>query len=196
MQNFKRRKVIKSGVKYSAIVALGSAHLSSTAGQSNGAGSDISMGVNELTRTLRAMDNEVCNTAAENLEKSLSTGASLYVHLRNAGLELSNACALAEALIRHSNTTNLPLQSFSVSYNHGIGDSGVEVLAKSLPRSLEEVGFVGCNIEGKGGEAILQWAKHAPNLKMICVEGNNLNKETLSLFNMYKKRNPEVALFL
>ena len=196
MHNHQRRNAIKFGLTHAAIFALGATHLPLKANQSNGTQSDINMGVNELTKALRAMENDVCNTAATNLENSHRTGASLYLHLRNAGLNISNALAIAEALRKHSNTTNFPLLSFSVSYNRELGDTGVEALAKSLPRTLQEIGFVDCNIEDKGGEAILQWANQAPNLKMICIERNNLTKETLSLFNIFKQTNPEVTLFL
>lgn len=187
-----RRNAIKSAVKYTAILAMGISHTPLQAHRTN----YINMGVSELAKALRAMENDVCNTAAHSLEKSHRSGASLNLHLRNAGLNLSKALALSETLKKHSNSSKSPLRSFSVSYNQELGDSGVVALAKSLPRTLQEIGFVDCNVKDKGGEAILQWAYQASNLKMICIESNNLTHETLRLFNVFKQTRPEVGLFI
>ena len=37
-------------------------------------------------------------------------------------------------------------------------------------------GFVGCGMGDIGSEALLKWARQAPNLRMICVEENKLSQ--------------------
>ena len=42
--------------------------------------------------------------------------------------------------------------------------------------------MVGCSIGDAGGQALFDWAQAAPNLQMVCVEGNNFSAELKSQF--------------
>jgi hypothetical protein len=44
------------------------------------------------------------------------------------------------------------------------------------------LGLVGCSIGDAGAHAILEWARTAPNLRMICVEGNKISAGVKSQF--------------
>tara|TARA_B110000114_G_C14973798_1_gene349600 strand:+ start:363 stop:599 length:237 start_codon:yes stop_codon:yes gene_type:complete len=72
-----------------------------------------------------------------------------------------------------------------LSYN-AIGGQGAKTLAGSLPGTLTELGLVGCSIRDKGGEAILEWAKFADGLLMICIEDNNMSDQMHEQFGGLK----------
>lgn len=74
------------------------------------------------------------------------------------------------------------LRSFSASYNPGLGDTGVAALAEAFPETMTELGLVGCSIGDAGGRAILEWARTAPELQMICIEGNRFSADMKSRF--------------
>lgn len=194
IHNISRRKAIKEGLINAFALALGISHSPLNANSYVGSRTDNDMDLANLINTLRAIDKAVCDTAAEVIEKALDTGSSLYLHLRNAELNPSDVLNLGEALRALSNNDTKPLLSFSVSYNSTLGDTGAIVLAQSLPHSLQEVGFVNCNIHDAGGVALLHWAKQNRNLKMICIEGNSFTTETQSLFRLFSQDNPELTV--
>ena len=68
-----------------------------------------------------------------------------------------------------------------MSYN-AIGDEGASTLAASLPNTLAELGLVGCSIGDQGGGAILEWAKYASGLRMICIEDNSMSAQMCNQF--------------
>ncbi len=193
--NKSRRQAINSGLAGVASLAIGAAHSQLQASTSHENGANINMEATDLIKILRAMDREVCDTAALNIEESINFGSDLYLHLRDAGLNTSNALALAEALTKHSTKSRYPLRSFSVSNNPDLSDSSVAALAQSLPQTLHEIGFVDCNIHDKGGEAILEWANQAPELKMICIELNNFTNDAKSRFQAFSHNRPDVTVF-
>lgn len=169
-QIISRRGILNLGATAFALGAVQSpafANAPSTSGAS-----DI------LISALRSIGTDVCNAAARNLEAAQASNAPFSLHLRNAGLNVSDAEVLARALLRYPSENDRMLQSFSVSYNPLLGDHGAAVLAQSLPQSVREVGFVGCNIGDTGGEALLKWARQAPRLSMICVEENKFSQST------------------
>ena len=86
------------------------------------------------------------------------------------------------------------LRSFSVSYNPLLGDRGDAALARSLPQTVSEIGFVGCEIGDIGGEALLKWARQAPHLSMICVEENAFSRVTEKRFRELAQGNPALLV--
>jgi hypothetical protein len=64
-----------------------------------------------------------------------------------------------------------------VSYNPGLGDSGVIELLAALPLSITELGIAGCGLSDKSGLFLLKWGHCATRLRMICAEGNKLSPQ-------------------
>ena len=59
-------------------------------------------------------------------------------------------------------------------------------LANALPKTLTELGLVGCSIGDQGGKEILEWAKYAGGLRLICIEENNISEELRNQFRGLK----------
>jgi hypothetical protein len=132
-----------------------------------------------LIAALLAIGGPVCKTAASELETERE---AFDLHLRGAGLDVQDAQALAEGLQDLSASGRVLLRSFSASYNPDLGDAGAIVLAQALPVTVTEVGLVGCAIGDAGAAALLDWAQRAPDLRMICVEGNRLSVQMKATF--------------
>ena len=134
-----------------------------------------------LQIALRAIGSDVANAAADHLAKSAVSSAALNLHLRNAQMTAADVKLIANALDRTSVSELARLVSFSLSYN-AIGDDGASTLAASLPATLTELGLVGCSIGDQGGGAILEWAKYANGLRMICIEDNSMSDQMRKQF--------------
>lgn len=130
-----------------------------------------------LANALRSIGSESCLVAAASLEASQSNDGDIRFHLRSAGIDASGAMIIAEALRSLPNREASSLVSLSLSYNEALGDAGAIALAHALPPTLHELGLVGCGIGDQGGEALLQWAKQAPRLRMMCIEENKFSYE-------------------
>ena len=135
-----------------------------------------------LEIALRAIGSDLTKAVADNLAKGVIGLPTLNVHLRNANMTAADAKLIANALDRTPVLELARLGSFSLSYN-AIGDEGAKNLANSLPATLTELGLVGCSIGDRGGKAILDWAKHANGLHMICIEDNNMSDEMRKQFS-------------
>jgi hypothetical protein len=125
-----------------------------------------------LIQALRQTHKPVCLSTAERLEKESATGEGFNLHLRSANLDISDAHLLANALTSMQQQGELPLNSFSVSYNPGIETGGAQVLLSSLPDNVNEIGMVGCQLRDDVGELLIRFMARSSNLKMICVEDN------------------------
>lgn len=128
-----------------------------------------------LAEALRATENERCLQTAADLERISLDNSQFDLHLRNAGLKPTDAQLIAQALLKTG--SGPALTSFSVSYNQLIGDDAVATLARALPPSVREIGFVGCAIGDIGGQALVEWAEQAPALRMMCVEDNQFSSK-------------------
>jgi hypothetical protein len=140
------------------------------------------MNLPELINALRSIGTPVCMNAADILATSVETGAGFDLHLRNAGLNEAEAQILARGMRRSNVGNGRFLRSFRASYNPDLGDVGAAALAEAFPDTMIELGLVGCSIGDAGGAAILKWARGAPQLRMICVEGNMFSTEIKSQF--------------
>ncbi len=125
-----------------------------------------------LIQALRQTHKPICLSTAEGLEKQSATGKAFNLHLRSANLDISDAQLLANALTSIQQQGDLPLNSFSVSYNPGIETGGAQALLSSLPDNVNEIGMVGCQLRDDVGELLLRLMARSSNLKMICVEDN------------------------
>lgn len=93
------------------------------------------------------------------------------LHLRSQNLSAADIPEVIRAI--HASGG---IHSLSLSYNPGIGDVGTIALMEKLPQSITELGMVGCAIGDAGGEAILDWVKKTPGLRMACIEENHFTE--------------------
>jgi hypothetical protein len=147
-----------------------------------------------LASTLRETGNEDCVAAAARLQSAnLNEGVAL--HLRSAGLTAANVARIAEALRSLTETEASLLTSLSFSYNKAIGDAGAMAIARALPRSLPELGLVGCKIGDAGGQAVLDWAARATRLTLLCVEGNEYSQDIRARFRDLARTHAGLSVF-
>ena len=122
---------------------------------------------------------------ADKLASNAVSSPILNLHLRDARITAGDVKLIANALDMIPASELARLSSFSLSYNN-IGDKGASTLANALPNTLTELGLVGCSIGDQGGKAILEWAKYAHGLQMICVEDYIMSDELCNQFSMLK----------
>jgi hypothetical protein len=149
----------------------------------------------KLASVLRSMDNQACVAVAARLEASKGQEA-VSLHLRGAQLTESGVLRIADALAALTEGEASSLASLSLSYNGAIGDAGAISLAHALPRGLPELGLVGCNVGDTGGAALLDWARRATRLRMLCIEGNNFSHQTRTRFGMLRRKNPHLSVYV
>lgn len=141
-----------------------------------------------LTSALRSIGSEPCLAAAAALEARQHNDENFRLHLRGAGLNTIDVVTIAKALKTLPNNEASSLVSLSLSYNEALGDAGAIALASALPPTLRELGLVGCGIGDQGGEALLQWAKQATSLRMMCIEENILSHEIRMQFSKLDRK--------
>ena len=116
------------------------------------------------------------------------------LHLRNLGLTSSEVMAIAQALSEGTTGKKNALRSVSFSYNPLLGDRGAIALAKAFPPSIVEIGLVNCSIGDPGGKELLEWAKRARNLRMICIEQNNFSENLKMEFRKFSHNHPHIMV--
>lgn len=190
-----RREALKTGLAALSAFGLGTmGYLPAvTASESPVAHGDSGL-CRKLAAALRSIGNEGCIAAAERLDES--TGhRHVQLHLRGVGLDVSDTEQIADALRPLTDAEASSLASLSLSYNAAIGDAGAIPLAHALPRSLPELGLVDCKIGDTGGAALLEWARQATRLRMLCVEGNEFSEEIRTRFSNLVRANPSLSVF-
>ena len=133
------------------------------------------MNPTDLITALRSIGTPGCLAAADRLEAAIGSQVGFDLHLRRVGLNQADAEILADGMLRANTGKAISLRSFSASYNPELGNVGAATLAAAFPTTMTELGLVGCAIGDAGARPILEWARSAPNLKMICVERNNFS---------------------
>jgi hypothetical protein len=133
-----------------------------------------------LSAALRSCGTAECLSASQRL-LAVGRNGPVTVHLRQAGIDAAATGRLATALASVSDVEAARLISFSLSYN-AIGDDGAIALSKALPASLPDLGLVGCGLNDIGMLALLDWAKAASGLRMICIEGNQPSDRVRAAF--------------
>ena len=133
------------------------------------------MNPTDLITALRSIGTPGCLAAADRLEAAIGSQVGFDLHLRRAGLNQADAEILADGMLRANTGKAISLRSFSASYNPELGNVGAATLAAAFPTTMTELGLVGCAVGDAGARPILEWARSAPNLKMICVERNNFS---------------------
>jgi hypothetical protein len=129
-----------------------------------------------LIKTLRALKKPVCEKVADKLEKQVQNFSFYDLHIRNAMLNGSDAKKMSEALKWFHQSYKLRLMSFSISYNPSIGQIGAVSILTSLPKDIEVLGMVACNLSDDTGQHLIEYMQKAKNLSMVCVEENNFSK--------------------
>ncbi len=141
-----------------------------------------------LIHALRSIGKPVCTEVADELAASARTGAGYDLHLRRAGLNPADARILAKGMVQSQIGNGPFLQSFSASYNPYLGDDGAVALVGAFSETMTELGLVDCSIGDAGGQAILDWAQAAPELRLVCVEGNSFSAGLQSQFHDWARR--------
>ncbi len=157
---------------------------------------DNELSISVLAKALRATGNAACVKEADRLQASSSLTTNFNLHLRQAGLNVRDAMTIAEGMRNASNHSSGSIQSFSVSYNHGLEDAGVIALVDSFPPTLTEVGVVDCGIGDDSGEAIFQWTQSAAALRMIGIENNDFSLGMRDRFHALGDERQEVFISL
>lgn len=144
----------------------------------------------QVAQVLIENGNHKCIANAALLEDEFKQSTNL--HLRGLELSSNNVISIANILKTDKNSN---LTSISFSYN-AIGDQGAIALAESFPYSIREIGMVSCDIGDLGGKAILQWAKNASTLQMICIEQNNFSASLRKDFKKWKMSHPKIMVII
>jgi len=150
----------------------------------------------KLAPVLRSIGGKVCLDMARRLDDHPIDIGSVDLHLRRAGLTENDALAIARALRSLTRPEAVSLRSFSMSYNPGLGDSGAAAVFNALPQTTREIGMVGCDLEDEAGRALLTWAQAAPQLRMICVEGNRFSDRMKSQMTALAERNGNLFIIV
>ena len=136
----------------------------------------------KLARALREIGTRQTVTWARRLEANRTGAKGFSLHLRDAALTPDDAAVIARALRGLTAEEAATLVSLSLSYNAEIRDAGAVAVARALPATLPELGLVGCGLGDRAGTALLHWAEHAPQIRMICVEGNRFSDRMKTRF--------------
>ena len=126
------------------------------------------------------------------IQKAASIEASSGTTLNLRSLDLSSA--MVNQIAAGLSSSIVPLSSISFSYNSALGDAGAKALAAHLPKSLTELGMVDCGLQDEGGLALLEWAKTAPKLRMICIEQNAFSEEARRAFVDFSEAIPHMVV--
>jgi hypothetical protein len=186
-KNLLRRVVVQAGLMtgFGRLPAMAALTGIATAAEPESGSGDMNM--DTLIAALHSIGGPVCLDAANRLEAESTNDGGFNLHLRNAGIDLQDARILANAMEKIDLATRY-LMSFSASYNPDLKDAGAIVLSGAFPKSMTELGLVGCSIGDAGGNALLEWAQLAPDLRMICVEGNDFSSGLKSDFRELGQR--------
>lgn len=183
-----RRNFLRMSLGGLSIIATHSFALIGMASEASSPTSKSDALAAKLAVVLRLIGTEHSLKAATKIETSITSRSVLQFHVRGgAGIDSSGAQMIARVLRSMSTKNTHVLDSFSLSYNKAIGDMGAVALAHALPGSLRELGLVGCGIGDKGGQALLQWARHAPGLRMVCIENNNFSPALRAQFDQLRQ---------
>ena len=147
---------------------------------------------NQVAVILREIGSKKCIERANILDSEPSSAHSL--HLRDLGLHSSDITSIVSCLSTQVNHTGKSIRSISFSYNTLLGDAGVLLLMKDLPKSICEVGLVRCGIGDIGGLEILDWMHASPQLKMICMEDNGFSEQLRSKIERFSDAHPHILV--
>ncbi len=181
-QRLSRRTMLQRGMATGFGLLPAMAGLTDIAKAAESEAGSGNMNMDALITALHSIGGPVCLDAATRLETVSANSGGFNLHLRGAGLSALDARILANALQEMPDLATHHLRSFSASYNPDLNDAGGIVLAGSFPKTMTELGLVGCSLGDAGGAALLEWAQQAPSLRMICVEGNDLSSSLKSRF--------------
>ena len=126
-------------------------------------------------QTFTPSGSDAAKNATDNLTQNAASSPNVNFHLRNAGFSADDVKLIANTLGMTPARESARLRSFSLSDNT-LGNEGAKALAAALPKTLTELELVGCAISDQGGKAILEWAKYASGLRMVCIEDNRLSQ--------------------
>jgi hypothetical protein len=189
-----RREVLKNGFLAAYFFSAGTVSLSALAKSASDTPRDVGGASIKLAHALRLIGSKRCVEAAQLLEASGKSGGNISLHLRSAGINGTHADIIANALLSLSQEEASSLRSFSLSFNLEIGDKGALAIARSFPLTLRELGLVGCGIGDRGGKALLQRARQASRLRMLCIEDNQFSQKVTEQFKELAQTNQNLLV--
>ncbi|MFK8035921.1 MAG: hypothetical protein AB8B94_17440 [Hyphomicrobiales bacterium] len=180
-----RRLALKSVAASALLWSFGLSMSSSVANALDNENQRFGMNFDVLIKALRKTGNDACLKEAARLTETRPASSGFYLHLRSANLSLDDAINISNAMGSATEQASdlmaeqkeHSMRSFSISYNRNVQDAGAVSFIHNLPKSITEIGMVGCDLGDETGEALLQWIHQANALKMICVEGNNFSSD-------------------
>jgi hypothetical protein len=150
------------------------------------------MVLKKIANILRDKGSVSCLEKAKSLE--LESSKLISLNLRNLGLGAKDIFAIADCIKQGHGSKGVHIHSVSFSYNHLMGNLGSIALARVLPSSIREIGFVDCGIGDDGAYEILNWMNTSEHLQMICLEQNNFSEQLKMDFKAFKKSKPQVMV--
>ena len=189
-----RSEILKNGFLAAYFFSAGTVSLSALAKSASDTPRDFGGSSIKLAQALRLIGSKRCVEAAQLLEASGKSDGNISLHLRSAGINGTHADIIANALLSLSQEEASSLRSFSLSFNLEIGDRGALAIARSLPLTLRELGLVGCGIGDHGGKALLQWARQASRLRMLCIEDNQFSQKMTAQFKELAQTNQNLLV--
>jgi hypothetical protein len=154
-------------------------------GQAKVFGKMTMRGKKSIIKALNKIGTKPCLELAAKLVQS--TSKTISFHLREAMLDVESMKKLCIAFIDLNTDTDLTITSLSFSFNPQISDKGISLLLKNMPHGLVEVGLVGCGMTDVSGEELLSWLKKNEQLRLLCIENNNLSEELKLKFKKHVK---------
>lgn len=124
------------------------------------------------------------------LEIESYDGNLASLHLRNLDINDTTLHSITEIL--KLEVKRLEIKSISLSYNNQLTEKSLIPFIENLPKSIHEIGLVGCDMNDLIGKRIIEKINCLPNLSMICIEKNNFSKNIINEFRQYKLDNPQV----
>jgi hypothetical protein len=149
-----------------------------------------------LINTLRSLKNPVCMEAADLLESQFQRENLYVLHLRHGMLSEPDAKIIGGSLKLLHQNHNIRLKSLSVSYNPKIGSEGAAAILIALPKHIEELGMVGCDLDDRTGSHLIRFIKQSKYLKMVCVEENNFSQKMRAKIKNLRKQQSKCTIIV
>ena len=143
---------------------------------------------------MRSLKNPVCEKAAGIIESQFKKGNPYVLHLRDAMLSEIDAKIISGSIQLLQKNRNIRLKSVSVSHNPKIGAGGAIAILGALPKHIEELGMVGCNLDDSIGSHIIKFINQSKSLKLVCVEDNNFSQKMRLTIGDLKKRKAKCTI--
>ena len=77
-----------------------------------------------------------------------------------------------------------------------IGVAGAAAILIALPKHIEELGMVGCDLDDRTGSHLIKFIKQSKYLKMVCVEENNFSQKMRAKIKNLRKQQSKCTIIV